>query len=216
MPTDQIQMLGVPLGSDEKVSAYVEKKLLHRLKVMVERLADFDDTQSAFYLLRVSFSIVRATHFMRTTPLVKWVEEARKFDQQMWDAAQSILGLTLSEQSWRQACLTPRLGGLGLRRIVDHAGIAYSASGHEAKSTCEESWSPRSDIPYFGSQKIGSFRKDEEILKQLVTEAANPRERQRLARLQCEHAGAWICAVPSTHDGQIQSCGLAIFKLLWR
>ena len=64
--TNEIQMLGVPLGSDEKVAAYVEKKLLHRLKAMVERLADFDDIQSAFYLLRVSFSIVRATHFMRT------------------------------------------------------------------------------------------------------------------------------------------------------
>ena len=121
--TNEIQMLGVPLGSDEKVAAYVEKKLLHRLKAMVERLADFDDIQSAFYLLRVSFSIVRATHFMRTTPLAKWIVEAKKFDQQMWDGAQSILGLPLPEQGWKQACLTPRLGGLGLRRIVDHAEI---------------------------------------------------------------------------------------------
>jgi len=29
VPTDEIQMLGVPLGSDEKVAAYVEKKLLN-------------------------------------------------------------------------------------------------------------------------------------------------------------------------------------------
>ena len=95
---------------------------------MVNRLADFDDTQSAFFLLRTSFSIVRATHFMRTTPLVKWKLQAEQFDQEIWDAAQHILGLTMSEQSWRQACLTPRLGGLGLRRIVDHAEIAFSAS----------------------------------------------------------------------------------------
>lgn len=104
VPTDEIQMLGVPLGSDAKVASYVGKKLLNRLAIMVNRLADFDDTQSAFFLLRTSFSIVRATHL-----------QAEQFDQEIWDAAQHILGLTMSEQSWRQACLTPRLGGLGLR-----------------------------------------------------------------------------------------------------
>ncbi len=61
-------MLGVPLGSDEKVAAYVESKLFSRLSAMVNRLVEFDDTQSAFFLLRVSFTIVRAVHFMRTTP----------------------------------------------------------------------------------------------------------------------------------------------------
>jgi hypothetical protein len=101
----------------------------------------------------------------------------------------------------RAACLTPRLGGLGLRRIVDHAEIAFSSSWHEAKLICKENWAPRHDTHWCLSQKSGSFKKDEEILKVLVREAANQRERQRLDRLQCEHSGAWICAVPSTHDG---------------
>ena len=126
---------------------------------------------------------------------------AEKFDKQVWDAAQSILGLPLPEQSWKQACLTPRLGGLGLRRVVDHAEIAFSASWSEAKATCRENWSARPDIRGTLSQKHGSFKKDEEILKLLIEQAPNQRERQRLRRLQCEHAGAWICAVPSTHDG---------------
>jgi hypothetical protein len=51
------------------------------------------------------------------------------------------------------------------------------------------------------SQKFGSFRKDKEILQALIAEAPNQRERQRLNRLQCEHAGAWVSAVPSTLDG---------------
>ena len=46
-----------------------------------------------------------------------------------------------------------------------------------------------------------SYKKDEDILKTLLEEAPNPRERQRLNRLKCEHSGAWISAVPSTHDG---------------
>ena len=141
------------------------------------------------------------THFMRTTPLRKWRKEATKFDQKIWDAAQSILGLPLNEQSWKQACLTPRLGGLGLRRIVDHAEIAFSASWSEAQGTCRENWTVRPDVKWTKSQKYGSFKKDEEILKKLIEQAPSPRERQRLNRLQCEHSGAWICAGPSTHDG---------------
>ena len=56
---------------------------------MIERLADFDDIQSAFFLLRISFSIVRATHFMRTTLLAQWKKQAEIFDQQIWDALHS-------------------------------------------------------------------------------------------------------------------------------
>jgi len=60
----------------------------------------------------------------------------------------------------------------------------------------------REDVKaHFLSQKRGSYKKDEEILKELIEQAANPRERQRLNRLQCEHSGAWISAVPSNHDG---------------
>src|SRR6185437_8700368 len=127
--------------------------------------------------------------------------QAEKFDSEIWDADQSILGLTMSEQSWKQACLTPRLGGLGLRKVVDHAEIAFSASWWEAKATCGEDWSERKDVPWKTTQKQGSFEKDKEIMKSLVQQAASQRERQRLGRLQCEHSGAWICAVPSTLDG---------------
>jgi hypothetical protein len=145
-----------------------------KLKSMVDRLADFDDIQSALFLLRTSFSIVRATHFMRTTPFRKWAKVAEQFDKQIWDATQNIMALQIPEQAWKQACLTPRLGGLGLRRIVDHAEIAFSASWHEAKATCSESWSARDDTEWSLSQKSGSFKKDEDILKTLIHKLLTP------------------------------------------
>ena len=76
VPTSEIQMLGVPLGNDAFTSAFVEKKLFSRLNKLVE----FEDTQSALFLLRVSYSIVRAVHFMRTTPLRQWKKQGEKFD----------------------------------------------------------------------------------------------------------------------------------------
>ena len=72
VPHEHIQMLRVPLGDDAFVSAFVETNMLGRLQDTVNRLVEFEDTQAATYLLRVSFSIVRAVHFMRTTPLVQW------------------------------------------------------------------------------------------------------------------------------------------------
>ena len=62
-------------------------------------------------------------------------------------------------------------------------------------------WADRADVSGHQSQKQGSFKKDEEILKLLIEQAPNRREHQRLERLKCAHAGAWISAVPSTHDG---------------
>ena len=79
IPHSNIQMLGVPLGNDVFVSDFVESKLLGRLQSTVNKLVDFEDTQAATYLLRVSFSIVRAVHFIRTTPLEQWKEQAVKF-----------------------------------------------------------------------------------------------------------------------------------------
>ena len=69
VPHEHVQMLGVPLGDSAFVSKFVEGKLLDRLQETVNRLVEFEDTQAATYLLRVSYSIVRAVHFMRTTPL---------------------------------------------------------------------------------------------------------------------------------------------------
>ncbi len=93
VPHSEIQMLGVPLGSDEFVSDYVDKKLLGRLQQTVDRLMDFEDSQAASYLLRVSYSIVRAVHFMRTTPLEQWKEQAAKFDLMIRKAIEGYLGL---------------------------------------------------------------------------------------------------------------------------
>ena len=124
IPTAEIQMLGVSLGSDEKVAAFVESKIFAKLIPMVERLSDFDDLQSAFFLLRVSFTIVRATHFMRTTPLNQWRDQAVRFDGAIRRAAESIFGAPFNNQSYTQAALTPRLGGQILPLLVDTRQIA--------------------------------------------------------------------------------------------
>jgi hypothetical protein len=139
---------------------------------------------------------------MRTTPLVQWSEQASKFDSSVRDVAENILGYRFPEHTYRQSCLTPRLGGMGLRKVVDHAEIAFAASWTESRNTCGEKWVERADVRgEVPSQKRGSYLKDQSILRELIDGASSRRERKRLERLQLEHAGAWVAAVPSTLDG---------------
>ena len=59
----------------------------------------------------------------------------------------SILGFPMDDPTFAQACLTPRLGGLGLRKVVEHADLAYHASWHEAKKVAKEEWTPPANLP---------------------------------------------------------------------
>jgi hypothetical protein len=184
VPHSEIQMLGVPLGCDEFVSGFVEKKLLGRLQKTVDSLVEFEDSQAASYLLRVSYSIVRAVHFMRTTPLEKWKLQAVQFDNMMRMAILSILGFPMSDLTFAQACLTPKLGGLGLRRVAEHADLAYQASWHESQKTAKETWVPPPGMPAEAKhQSEASFEFDEKVHAWLVRSAGtNKREVQRLRR----------------------------------
>ena len=109
VPHSEIQKLGLPLGDDGFVSEFVIKKLLGRLSETVEKLVGFEDTQAATYLLRVSYSIVRAVHFMRTTPLGQWKKEGEEFDEMVCDAAGRILGHPLTRARLHRLPSRPNL-----------------------------------------------------------------------------------------------------------
>jgi hypothetical protein len=199
----EIQMLGVPLGCDEFVSNFVEKKLLGRLQSTVDKLVDFEDSQASSYLLRVSYSIVRAVHFMRTTPLHLWKDQAKKFDQMIRKAIEGILGFPMNDVTFIQVCLTPKLGGLGLRRVTEHADMAYHASWHESMKTAKEVWvAPPGMSEEHTPQSVASFDFDEKRHALLVSKAPNEREAQRLRRCAQPHANGFITAVPSEEDGR--------------
>jgi len=98
-PTSEIQILGAPLGSQEFIESFVKRDLLDVAEGVMSKLIDFEDTQAAIFLLRLSFGIVRATHFMRTTPLSLWSKQAGEFDEKVF----SVLG------SSRRTKLMPKL-----------------------------------------------------------------------------------------------------------
>ena len=215
-PTDKIQMLGVPLGSPEFVEEFVEKDLCRTTESVMNKLIEFEDTQAALYLLRLSFGICRATFSMRTIPLSLWSKPAAKFDTHVGHTVFHCLGLKPTPEAYDQASVSTTIGGLGIRRIADHAKGAFTASWHEAQSITHETWSNTfsesdcSDVHQ--SQQKASAETDAKIMSRLK-EAANPRDAQRLSRLDSPHANAWLSARPSCLDGKDTILSPKIFRV---
>jgi hypothetical protein len=140
---------------------------------------------------------------MWTTPLHLWKQQASKFDLMIQKAIQGILGFPMNEVTLMQVCLTPKLGGLGLRRVTEHAGMAYHASWHESMKTAKEVWvAPPGMSAEHVPQSVASFDFDEKRHAFLVSTAPNEREAQRLRRCAQPHANGFITAVPSEEDGR--------------
>jgi hypothetical protein len=198
--TGKIQMLGVPLGSEEFVEGYVGGELLPLAKRVMEKLVEFEDTQAAMYLLRVSFGIVRANHFMRTTPLPAWEKHAKSFDGIVRSSTESILGKAMPDDAYDQACVSSKVGGLGIRRVVEHAPVAFGASWWYSNVLCGEEWIRPAAVPESITRQRGASEEiDKKTMEKLVSKASI-REKQRLKRLDCKHANAWITALPECTD----------------
>ena len=157
------------------------KKLLDGLRPLLDKFMDFEDSQAASFLLRVSFSAVRATHFMRTTPISHWRNVAISFDKSVRGAFESIVGFPLSDSTYTQVSLTPRLGGFGLRQVALHAEGAFNASRSEVFSTWGSRLQWSSSPALSPSQQEASFSLDKSLLAGLLSSASCPREKQRLS-----------------------------------
>jgi hypothetical protein len=203
VPTDDICMLGVPMGVGNDTSfsgTYVQKKLEKTSQIMTT-LAEFEDVQSAFFLLRTSYNITRATHFMRTTPLHLWHQQAVDYDLSVRDTAEKILGTPFSEWEYRQAATSAKVGGLNIRQCELHAGGAYSASRFEEGVVAGESWYHSPPIhEIYKNQSEASIEIDLNTIERLKAQAGHIQVRL-LERLKEKHAGAWLSAPASYVDG---------------
>ena len=89
-----------------------------------------------------------------------------------------------------------------MRKVEEHAGLAYHASWHEAQKTAKEVGVPPEDLPVkYLSQKDASFEFDEKMHAYLI-DNSDVRGAQRLRRAAQPHACGFITAVPSDEDGK--------------
>jgi len=104
----------------------------------------------------------------------------------------------MTESVRKQASLTPKLGGLGLRRTVDHADFSFRASWHDEGDRAGGLGSPGRGLKCT-SQAEASLAFDEAAHAAMVREAeqvGNIRDAQRLRRCAQPHASGFITAMP--------------------
>ena len=113
------------------------------------------------------------------------------------------LGLKPTDEAYAQASVSTTIGGLGVRRILDHANGAFTASWHEAQVITGEKWKKPPDKDCSGvynSQHAASATTDAAIMAKLKA-TANPRDAQRLNRLDSPHVPpvphVWTDLTPS-------------------
>ena len=99
---------------------------------------------------------------------------------------QKILKTPLTKDSYDQACVSSRCGGFGIRRVEDHAPIAFNASWLTSRVLCKEDWKkPIEGMPDRApKQRGGSWT------RQLVLSNRRPPVKNSAF-------GAWIANMPT-------------------
>ena len=83
----------------------------------------------AFHLLKVSFAVPRLQYLLRTAPVFSSTH-CLALAEAVRDTLSGVLNLRWSEDSWAQASLPVRWGGLGVRDVVPLAPSCFLASVH--------------------------------------------------------------------------------------
>ena len=122
-----MEILGAPIGDAEFCRQFFASKHQAAL-ALLSTINDLGciDHQVALALLRLCSSFCKLAHIARTTPPHLILSSMEKFD--IDDVHRSFAvctGCDVPDSAWRQAQLSLRRGGFGLRSLALHSPAAY-------------------------------------------------------------------------------------------
>ncbi|KAJ9450751.1 hypothetical protein DIPPA_35300, partial [Diplonema papillatum] len=129
-PLDEIQHLGVPCGSPEKMRVFVDEAVKGAERKM-RMIASLPDAHVALTLLKFCAGFVSVVHLMRA---VGAVFDFACIDQATQSCLATITGIETDASAWALASLPVRLGGLGLHSCADTAAIAHIAATFDGEA----------------------------------------------------------------------------------
>ena len=133
--TASAMLLGAPIGGEQSIDDILSTKLqeLQRLSNRLTLLEPHD----ALFLLKNCFSIPKLTYTLRSAPCYSR-SLLSEYDMLIRSSLQTILNVSLSDESWEQATLPVANGGLGIRRATDIALPAFLSSVAGSQSLISE------------------------------------------------------------------------------
>lgn len=134
-PKEGITLLGSPLWGEPEFFAQVVQDKIQKVLDLHTIISSMEDAQIELHLLRSCLGCCKITHLLRTgtVPLDLIQDQVILFDQSLRHTLSTILHCSINDQSWAQASLPFRLGGLGIRRALDSASAAYLSSTFHSK-----------------------------------------------------------------------------------
>jgi hypothetical protein len=153
-----------------------------------------------------------------------------EFDDEVHATFESFSGIRIAGDTWRQATLSIRRGGLGLRNTATHAAAAYLSSRVRSRQQAEALRSAAAGAPpdcQHVSDALEALNRLTAPSKQLSAAALDPKStrqgalsgliedrqaaslleraslagRARLRAVAMPHAGAWLTVIPSRELG---------------
>ena len=220
------ELLGSPIvGTRDYFDEFFKQRVDHILHCQ-SKLSDLDDPQIEMHLLRSCLSLCKLNHLLRTTPPAVAQIQLERFDSGQRQCLQMILGSSISDQSWIQATLPMRMGGLGLREATRTAPAAFLGSCRSTRSLAFHliSRDPQglslpdstlvgedAAIREFNSLFESSVEENysqhdlQNVLDNALTNhiMANSslRDQARLNTVRTPHAGSWLRAIPNPKLG---------------
>ena len=216
VPIGELTLLGSPLGDNGLEPALDAAS--SKVQTFCSRLESLDAHTALFFLVHYA-SAPRLSYVLRTAPMYKCSGTLRRIDDMVRRALVSTTNVNIEGQSWTQASLPARFGGLGVRAISSLALPCFVASLKSslplARTICPQLADGDPDtlvsaigqfVDKFGTTDIPTG--DESLLQRSWDEVAsrvgfqgllgssNQVHRARLLAASAPNSGAWLQIVP--------------------
>ena len=213
-------LLGAPVG-DITFSRKVVGERILKMATIFDLLSSLDDSHTSFNLLRFCFSLPKFSYCLRTCDPSFLLSSYQHFDDLQYAVLGLLIGQPLDENARRQASLSVKLGGTGLRSAEDHCAAAFISSVHQSRSILNTLLNPprlhrsldaafpllqrATGNPTFTSVNLLPTNFTQNSLSKLIDnhtasqllDDLNLRNRARFRSLSLPHAGDWLEVVPS-------------------
>ncbi len=121
------ELLGAPVGHDAFCLQHTEKRVTAATELL-EALGALENAQVALHLLRQCAGFCKLSYLARVVPPTVHTETLFSLDGAVRACLEQLSNSSPSDDSWAQAQLSLKAGGLGLRSAGRHAPAAYLAS----------------------------------------------------------------------------------------
>ena len=207
-------LLGAALGNlsfvQEHADALVEKAI-----ALLEKIRKLANSQMELVLTRSCASAAKLTYLLRTTPTHIILDAIRKFDDELSEQLNLIVGVNLPQDTRKLWALPITSGGFGFPECRDLGPIAFVASYNSARPIMEsigaqtlnpwlDSVTNISDVDLTNSndncQKTLKVKLDAILLERVNLSTSETRFKALMVNKDGKFASRWLSAIPSKWD----------------